>query len=53
MKKYTTEFEKWWEKNKGKDESPETKALVWLAWRTGREQLWEETASTRLQRVSA
>jgi hypothetical protein len=53
----TTEFERWWEAQ-GRNTALENnldlisaKALAWQAWRKGREQLSEATASHRLQPV--
>jgi len=51
----TREFDRWWE-NRGRAKAvltgsdPESaRALAWDAWRAGREQLSEATASDRLQ----
>ena len=53
---YTTvEFDRWWEARGGTTalrdalDAASAKRLAWEAWRRGREQLSEATASTRLQ----
>jgi hypothetical protein len=51
----TSEFDRWWEAQ-GRDvaaasglEPSAARALTWIAWRAGREQMSEATAHLRLQ----
>jgi hypothetical protein len=49
---YTPEFERWY-KTVSPADGRWVKALAWMAWRSGRERMWEEMAHTRLQKVHA